>query len=136
VLEQGERQVRVAVVDDHQSLRHLLLLNLEIAGGFEIVGEGGDGDDAIRLATEQAPDVLVLDIGLPGRDGFEVLSVLREAAPWTRTVVFTGWTGARDQERVLAAGASRYVQKSDLAAIVDAVREVGMLATAERADGA
>lgn len=128
----GERQVRVVVVDDHDSLRQLLLLNLEMAGGFAVVGEGGDGDDAVRLVAETAPDVLVLDIGLPGRDGYEVLAQVRQTAPETRVVVFTGWSGTSDRERVLAAGAHRFVVKSDLAAVVAAARDEGLLAAGRR----
>lgn len=66
----GER-TRVMIVDDHQIVRVGLKQVLEQTGEFEVVGQAGDGEEAVRMATEVAPEVVVMDVMMPKKDGVE-----------------------------------------------------------------
>ncbi len=82
--------VTVLLVEDVVELRSVLRQALQIRGGFEVVGEVGDGGTAISTAARLQPDVVVLDLGLPDLAGHEVLTRLRAMAPVARLVVYTG----------------------------------------------
>jgi CheY-like chemotaxis protein len=81
---------RVLLVDDVAAFRKLVGTALRLRGGFEVVGEAADGEQAIALAIELLPDIVVLDLGLPDLAGTEVVRVLRERASASKIVVFTG----------------------------------------------
>jgi len=81
---------RFVLADVSAATRLLLRASLEQAGGFEVVGEAADGTSAILVTQRLTPDVLVLDLSLPGIDGFAVLSELRLRAPSVRIVVHSG----------------------------------------------
>ena len=120
------RDVRVVIVEDHDALRRLLRLNLELAEGFEVVGEAADGVSGLGLVEELRPDVAVVDMRLPAMDGLSVVRALRRRAPEVRVVVFTGWADPRDRARALAAGADDFVCKSsDIAFLVRSIEAVG-----------
>jgi len=82
--------IRVLLVDDVVAVRRLVRTALRFRGGFEVVGEAGDGVEAVRQADELRPDVVVLDLGLPGLAGREVLSRIRDGSPSSKIVVFSG----------------------------------------------
>jgi len=82
--------IRVLLVDDVVDIRRLVRTALRLRGDFEVVGEAGDGAEAVRLAAEHLPDIVVLDLGLPDIAGREVLSRLRESAPGSKVVIFSG----------------------------------------------
>lgn len=82
--------IRVLLVDDVVEVRHLVRTALRLHSGFEVVGEAGDGSEAVRLAEQLRPDVVVLDLGLPDIAGREVLTRIRERSPESRVVVFSG----------------------------------------------
>jgi CheY-like chemotaxis protein len=105
------RPVRVAIVDDSPQIRQLLRLFLEADDRFEVVGEGTDGDEAIRLAATTVPDLLILDQQMPGLGGLEALPEIRRRAPWTTVVLYTGETDPRLSGRALAAGALAVLEK-------------------------
>jgi DNA-binding NarL/FixJ family response regulator len=115
--------MRVLVVDDHELFRTGLRELLEDAG-FE-VGEAANGEAALRRVPGFAPDVVLMDLGLPGMAGIEATRLLREAAPATRVLVLTM---SQDESRVLdalCAGASGYLLKeSTLDEITVAIRAV------------
>jgi DNA-binding NarL/FixJ family response regulator len=80
----------ILIADDHTLLRECIRRELEIAGGFAVVGEAGDGDEAVRLTRRLRPEILLLDLLLPGRSGFDVAQTVRATCPETRIVVLTG----------------------------------------------
>ena len=113
----------VVLVDDAPEVRLLLRSVLRLSGRYQVVGEGGDGVEAIDLARGLRPDVLVLDVSMPQMDGIEALPLVREASPSTRVVLYTGFdptTGLGERARDL--GATAILQKST--DIDDFVREL------------
>lgn len=116
---------RVLLVDDNALVRRLLREQLTARGLLEVVAEAGDAATAVRLAVELRPDVAVLDLSMPGTNGFEAIAALRAAAPATDVVVMSGFAGAEVADGVLAAGAVAYLEKGlrvDLTrAILDAL---------------
>jgi DNA-binding NarL/FixJ family response regulator len=85
--------IRVLLVDDVLDVRRLVRMALRFRGGFEVVGEASDGSEAIRLAEEHQPDVVVLDLGLPDLAGRDLLTSIRAASPSSKVVVFSGGDG-------------------------------------------
>jgi DNA-binding NarL/FixJ family response regulator len=82
---------RVVLVDDSDAVRTLLRALLEIDGGFEVVGEADSGNGVVELVERLRPELLVLDVAMPGRDGLQVLTELHEGGSPARTVVYTGF---------------------------------------------
>ena len=104
--------VRLLIVDDHPLTRDALASLLQ-QHGFEIAGQASDGAEAIELAAELRPDVVLLDLSMPGLDGLDALPRLREAAPECEVVVLTA---DGTEENLLAAirgGAAGYLLKSE-----------------------
>ena len=115
--------IRVLLVDDHPSTRAGVRRALDAAGGFEVVGEAGDADQALALAASMEPDVVVLDVNLPGRSGAEVAAALQPTA--TRVLAFSAHAGRGYARALLAAGAAGYVTKdAPEAELVAAIRAV------------
>ena len=104
-------RIRVAVVDDHPVVREGLVLILQTQPDFEIVGEGQSGPDAIALVERLAPDVLMLDLELPGLDGVAVLRQLRERGATTRVIAFTVFDTDDRIIGAVEAGAAGYLLK-------------------------
>jgi DNA-binding NarL/FixJ family response regulator len=82
--------IRVLLVDDVEDVRRLVRTALRFHGGFEVVAEAKDGAEAVRLAADHHPDVVVLDLGLPDLAGREVLGRMRESSPESKVVIFSG----------------------------------------------
>jgi DNA-binding response OmpR family regulator len=101
----------VLIIDDDDSIRQVLSLGLEMEGFRTATAQ--DGFNGLRSAVHEPPDVVVLDMMMPGRDGFTVLDGLRsrEELAEIPVVMLTARAGAQDFERVLAAGADRYMTK-------------------------
>ena len=111
---------RVLVVEDVPELSRLLEMTFELDDRFEPVGTATSGGTALDLAARERPDAVVLDIGIQGVDGLEVLPSLHHLLPSARIIVFTGHDDAALRERALAAGASAWVLKGgDLNALLD-----------------
>jgi diguanylate cyclase (GGDEF)-like protein/PAS domain S-box-containing protein len=81
--------VRVVLADDRPEMRATVRIALELAGGFEVVGEAGTGADAITVAREQQPDLMLLDVLMPGMTGLEALPHISNVAPDTKVVILT-----------------------------------------------
>lgn len=101
---------RVLIVDDAASTRRLLRAVLE-AGGFDVAGEADNGSSAIEQARELQPDVVLLDICMPGADGSSALSGLLQAAPNARVIVLSGMDPKRVAAPLLEGGATGFVPK-------------------------
>jgi DNA-binding NarL/FixJ family response regulator len=103
--------VRVLLVDDSADLRLVVRDALEAYGGFEIVGEAADGDRAIELAAELEPELVLLDLDMPGRGGLQALPDIRRAAPRSRVVVLTGLDAVDVRDTSLSGGAVGFLEK-------------------------
>ena len=109
------KSIRVLIVDDHTVLRDTLRLLLEMNGEVEVIGEASDGRQAIDMAEQLKPDVVLMDTAMPGLNGIEATAVIRKRLPKVRVLVLSGY-GHEDQVRAaLRAGASGYVLKSSSA---------------------
>ena len=107
----GPQPIRVLLVDDHAIVREGLKEILERAGGFEVVGQAVDGVHAVEVARAVEPDVVVMDLGMPNKDGVEASEEILAAVPGTRILVLTASTADEAIAGALAAGASGYLQK-------------------------
>jgi CheY-like chemotaxis protein len=105
--------VRAVLVDDEPDMRELLRLRFERHGGFVVVGEGGDGPDAVALCDAHQPDVLVLDEALPSGNGTEVVRDVLAAAPATVVIIYTADNGTGTRNAAERVGAHAVVGKLD-----------------------
>ncbi|KOX24989.1 LuxR family transcriptional regulator [Streptomyces sp. NRRL F-6491] len=113
------------LVDDHQVVRRGLRTFLEVQDDIEVVGEASDGDEGVARAEELRPDVVLMDVKMPGTDGIEALKRLRELANPARVLIVTSFTEQRTVVPALRAGASGYVYKDiDPDALAGAIRSV------------
>jgi len=120
---QGDAPIRVLIVDDHPAVRRGLRTFLELADGLEVVGEAADGPSALDLIAATGPEVVLLDMALPGMDGVEVLHELRRRELPCRALVVTSYTDR--MPAAIRAGARGYLSKDvDPVALVAAVRSV------------
>ena len=86
---------------------------LEQHGGFEVVGEAGNGQEAVELSGALKPDALVLDLAMPVMDGLEAIPLVREASPETAIVVLSGFARGQLDRAALQGGAVAYVEKGE-----------------------
>ncbi|MYD53027.1 MAG: response regulator transcription factor [Chloroflexi bacterium] len=105
------KQIRVMIVDDHAIVRDGLQLVLEQAGDMTVVGQAVDGEEALRVAREVEPDVVVMDLIMPNKDGVEACSEIMQTLPQTQVLVLTASTADDAIMNALAAGATGYLQK-------------------------
>jgi DNA-binding NarL/FixJ family response regulator len=118
-------KARILLAEDHAVLRQGLRLLLERQPGWEVVAEAADGPSAVRLAGECAPNVAILDIGLPELNGIEVARRITEAGGGIRIVALSVHSHRRFVSEMLRAGASGYVLKECASEeVVQAVRQV------------
>jgi DNA-binding NarL/FixJ family response regulator len=117
--------IKVLLVDDHQVVRRGLRTFLEVQDDIEVVGEAADGAEGVDRAEELKPDVILMDVKMPGMDGVEALRRLRELANPARVLVVTSFTEQRTVVPALRAGAAGYVYKDvDPDALAGAIRSV------------
>ena len=107
----SDNVIRVMLVDDHQVMRDLLRDGLEHTGLFLVVGEAGDGRDAVRVAMEVEPDVIVMDVIIPELDGIEACRQITAALPDTKVLMLTASNETDAIVRSIGAGATGYLQK-------------------------
>ncbi len=121
----GPGTIRVLIVDDHQVVRRGLRTFLEVQPDIEVAGEAADGARGVELTAELDPDVVLMDIRMPGTDGIEALRALRSAGSSARVLVVTSFTERRTVVPALRAGARGYVYKDvDPDALAAAIRSV------------
>ena len=102
----------IVIVDDDTDVRVLVRTRLRMSGQFRVVGEGADGAEAVALAEQHRPSLMLLDISMPGVDGLEALSRVLEASPTTRIVVFSGFEEQGLADKTKELGASAFIEKS------------------------
>lgn len=114
--------LRLLLADDHRMLRQGLRLSMEEAG-FDVVGEAGDGEEAVRLAGSLRPDVVLMDVSMPLLDGIEATRLVRRRQPSTHVVMLTMHGESDVMTRALQAGANGYLVKDcSTEEVVSAVR--------------
>lgn len=117
--------VRVFIVDDHELVRFALKSLIDDEPGLVFVGEAANGDEAIERVAEAAPDVMLLDMRMPGPGGTEVCRRVLEAHEGVRILVLTSYDDEEELFGVLAAGASGYLLKDSRAEnVAQAIRSV------------
>src|SRR5260370_35382825 len=103
---------RVVFVDDHTLVRQSLMKSASAEPGFEVVGDTGRGDEAVQVIIDRKPDIVVLDINLPGLDGFGVVEAIRKALPAVRGIFVTMHDDDATIRRAMQAGADGDVPKT------------------------
>jgi DNA-binding NarL/FixJ family response regulator len=117
--------ITIVIADDHPIFRTGLRQVLEADAGLQVVGEAGDGDEALATIESVRPDLAVIDIDMPGRDGLDVTRALRDARSSTRVILLTLHTDAFYLNSALDAGVYGYVPKETaVTEIVGAIKSV------------
>jgi DNA-binding NarL/FixJ family response regulator len=109
------KQRSILIADDHELVRRGTRALLQAQKGWKVVGEAKDGREVMQKALGLRPDLVILDITMPGLDGLEAMRQIREGAPDTQVLILSMHESAQMVRRVLEAGARGYVLKSDLA---------------------
>lgn len=102
----------IVLVDDAADLRHVVRTGIKLSRRLEVVGEGGDGREAVELAARLQPDLLLLDVSMPGVDGLQALPAVRAASPGTTVVMYSGFDEEGLADRARERGAAAYLRKS------------------------
>jgi PAS domain S-box-containing protein len=102
----------IVIVDDAADVRRVIGTRLRVSGELEVVGEASDGVEAVKLAEEHAPSLMLLDVSMPVMDGLEALPRVLEVSPSTRVVLFSGFEEQGLVDRALALGAADFFEKS------------------------
>ena len=119
--------IRLAVIDDHPLFREGVTRSLTELGGFEIVAEGGSKEDALRIADDELPDIMLMDISMPIKNGIEATKEIRAACQNTRVAILSMHHTSEYVQRAMQAGAHGYVLKdsagSEVIAAIHALYE-------------
>jgi DNA-binding NarL/FixJ family response regulator len=103
--------VRVMLVDDHAGFREAMAALIESEPDFLVVAQAGDGREAVRLYREKLPDVVLMDLRLPGMSGFETTVAIRQEFPEARVIALTSFEVDGDINRAVQSGARSYLLK-------------------------
>lgn len=125
----------ILIVDDHPLMRKGLRQLIDMDDDLECIGEAASGDDAVRLAVANEPDVILLDLNMPGMSGIDTLKALRTAEIYARVIVFTVSDNQDDVITALKAGADGYLLKdTDPDEVMAAIHQVvaGQLTISEK----
>ena len=124
-------KIKVLIADDHALMRMGLKALLETQPDIETVGEASDGTEAVRKARKSPPDVVIMDILMPGTDGIEATRRITEALPGVKVLILTTSTSSDDLNRAIQAGAAGAVLKSEAnKRLLSAIRSVARGASA------
>ncbi len=106
-----DERIKILIVDDHPILRRGLVTVIRAQRGMEVVGEAGTAEETIRLCRETAPDLIILDLSLPDRDGLELIREIKSFCPATRILVLTVHDDESYIRKALAEGGNGYLLK-------------------------
>ena len=117
--------LRILIADDHMIVRMGLATLIGLEPGLSVVGEADNGEDAVARAKELRPDIVVMDLMMPGMDGAEATAEIRKALPETKVLLLTTFGAADGVRRALAAGASgALVKDTSHDQLLDAIRDI------------
>src|SRR5262249_40861638 len=117
--------IRVLIVDDHAVLRQALRFLLETQQGVEVIGDASNGREAVEMAEQLLPDVVLMDTVMPGLNGIEATRQIRRRLPKTKVLILTGYMEDEQISGALKAGASGYVvKKSDVEELILGIQAV------------
>src|SRR4051812_12833335 len=119
-------RLRILIADDHELIRQGVRRLIEMETGWEVCGEAEDARSAVDLAEKLKPNVMVLDLVMPGLHGTEAIRQVKRVAPATEVLIFTGHENGNVIRELFVAGARGYVLKTDLRHhLMDAIRALG-----------
>lgn len=122
-----EAKIRVLVADDHPVVRHGIIANVKPQEDMIVVAEAADGVEALGLIIEHVPDVVMLDLRMPGMDGLDVLNQVNDSKLPSKVIIMTTFESEEDVNRAMKAGARGYLLKdSSQEEILDAIRRVSL----------
>jgi len=120
-------KIRVLVVDDHHMVRKGLIVLLENFDDFEVVGDAGDGQAGVMLAQRYKPDIVLMDMIMPGMDGVTATQLIRDSCPDTQVIALTSFSDDQTIQSALKAGAISYLMKNvSVDELAQAVRKAHM----------
>jgi two-component system NarL family response regulator len=123
----GQTKVRVVVADDHPVVRHGVIANVTPQPDMLVVGEAGDGVEALAMIKDQSPDVVLLDLRMPQMDGLDVLMEVDRSKLACKVIIMTTFDSEEDVNRAMKAGARGYLLKDSCQEeILDAIRRVSL----------
>jgi len=126
---EGRHMITLVVADDHAAFRQALVELLNRERDMEVIGSAADGYDAIQLVAALTPDVIVMDLMMPGIDGIEATRQIRRIHPGGRTVAVSVESDSRLIKLAIGAGAVGFVRKSDVARMLPAAVRSATAAT-------
>lgn len=119
------KTIKIVIAEDHQTVREGIRLLIEAQPDLEVIGEAGDGEDAIALVKQLLPDLLLMDISMPRMNGLQATKKLRAMLPDLRILVLTRHTDDGYLRQLIAAGANGYVLKQSAPdQLISAIRTV------------
>jgi DNA-binding NarL/FixJ family response regulator len=122
-IQEKRQAIHVLIVDDHRIMRDGLRRLLQFESGITVVGEAEDGQKALEIAREQKPDVVIMDVNMPGMNGIEATRILTAEMPWVKVIGLSMLMDADSANAMRDAGAVAYLTKGGRSEdLVDAVR--------------
>jgi DNA-binding NarL/FixJ family response regulator len=115
--------IKILLVDDQVLFRDALRTLLGTMKELEVIGEAEDGAQAVRLAEDLVPDLVLMDLSLPGIDGFEATRQIRQARPQTPVLLLSGYSNQQTRQQATGAGAAALLDKSALDRLLPAIRQ-------------
>lgn len=127
-----EKPIRILVVDDHALVRKGLVALLDVKPGVEVIGEASDGDEAVQMAKALNPDVILLDLVMPNKDGITALQEIRQHNKDTKVLILTSFTEESKVKAAMDAGANGFQLKdstpAELLTSIQVVHQGGFIA--------
>jgi CheY-like chemotaxis protein len=122
LVKKGKKPIRVVIADDSDEIRRLLDLILSEIDGIAISGKAKNGSEALQMVKEICPDVILLDVSMPGKSGIEVLQEIRKDDQSTNIIMFT--IDSQLREYCLNAGANHFFSKNEIGDLVDTLQKL------------